>query len=84
MMVIQQGASPTRLMEMLGDRFGASEAVANSSVSLHAWRVQTSGRSPDLELLPMLLHIIPKRVMLLHLLVRMWPEEDRYITVVSD
>jgi hypothetical protein len=31
---IQQGASPTRLLEMLSDRFGAFEAIANSSIKL--------------------------------------------------
>jgi hypothetical protein len=34
MMGIQQGASPTRLLEMLSDRFGAFEAIANSSIKL--------------------------------------------------
>lgn len=34
MMGIQQGPSPTRLLEMPSDRFGAFEAVANSSVKL--------------------------------------------------
>ena len=33
-MGIQQGASPTRLLEMLSDRFGAFEAIANSSIKL--------------------------------------------------
>jgi hypothetical protein len=28
------GASPTRLLEMLSDRFGAFEAIANSSIKL--------------------------------------------------
>ena len=34
MMGIQRGASRTRLLEMLPDRFGAFEAVANSSIKL--------------------------------------------------
>ncbi len=34
MMGIQRGASPTRLLEMLSDRFGAFEAIANSSIKL--------------------------------------------------
>ncbi len=34
MMGFQQGASPTRLLEMLSDRFGAFEAIANSSIKL--------------------------------------------------
>ena len=34
MVGIQQGASPTRLLEMLSDRFGAFEAIANSSIKL--------------------------------------------------
>jgi hypothetical protein len=34
MMGIQQGASPTRLLEMLSDRFGAFEAIASSSIKL--------------------------------------------------
>ncbi len=34
MIGIQQGASPTRLLEMLSDRFGAFEAIANSSIKL--------------------------------------------------
>jgi hypothetical protein len=34
MMGIEQGASPTRLLEMLSDRFGAFEAIANSSIKL--------------------------------------------------
>ena len=34
MMGIQQGASPTRVLEMLSDRFGAFEAIANSSIKL--------------------------------------------------
>jgi hypothetical protein len=34
MMGIQQGTSPTRLLEMLSDRFGAFEAIANSSIKL--------------------------------------------------
>lgn len=29
-----KGASPARLLEMLSDRFGALEAVANSSIKL--------------------------------------------------
>jgi hypothetical protein len=29
-----QQASPTRLLEMLADRFGAFEAIANSSIAL--------------------------------------------------
>jgi hypothetical protein len=29
-----QKASPTRLLEMLSDRFGAFEAIANSSIKL--------------------------------------------------
>ena len=33
-MGIQQGASPTRLLEMLSDRFGAFEAIATSSIKL--------------------------------------------------
>ncbi len=33
-MGIQHGASPTRLLEMLSDRFGAFEAIANSSIKL--------------------------------------------------
>ena len=34
MIGIHQGASPTRLLEMLSDRFGALEAVAHSSIKL--------------------------------------------------
>ena len=34
MMGIEQGTSPTRLLEMLSDRFGAFEAIANSSIKL--------------------------------------------------
>ena len=34
MMGIQQGASPTRLLGMLSDRFGAFGAIANSSIKL--------------------------------------------------
>jgi hypothetical protein len=29
-----EGASPARLLEMLSDRFGAFEAIANSSIKL--------------------------------------------------
>jgi hypothetical protein len=34
MMGFERGASPTRLLEMLSDRFGAFEAIANSSIKL--------------------------------------------------
>ncbi|HEX6370320.1 MAG TPA: hypothetical protein VF006_15475 [Longimicrobium sp.] len=34
MMRFGHGASPTRLLEMLSDRFGAFEAIANSSIKL--------------------------------------------------
>ncbi len=34
MMGIQWGALPARLLEMLSDRFGAFEAIANSSIKL--------------------------------------------------
>jgi hypothetical protein len=34
MMGIQWEASPTRLLEMLSDRFGAFEAITNSSIKL--------------------------------------------------